>query len=285
MAKTITEPDAAVAGASDGREHLSSAAGELKLHEFKSLIFRNQRLLRVWVPPGYDAAENRLKRYRVLYLNDGQNLFEASTSYTGVEWQVGETAERLIREKRIPPIIIVGIDNAQADRIREYVPYRSTEILTPRAEGRKYPEFLMKEVMPFIQKRYRVGKGAANTGLGGSSLGALIALYTGIEHANVFGQLLVESPSLFVANRRILQVSERNRRWPQRIFLGIGTQETGDARRNEQYVADVRRLEKILREAGLTIERLKVDVEEGAAHSESAWAKRFPEALAFLFGE
>src|ERR1700690_789588 len=89
----------------------TGATGDLRLHEFRSRIFRNTRFLRVWLPPGYDDAENYDRRYPVLYLNDGQNLFETSTAFAGVEWQVDETADRLIREAAVPPMIIVGMDN------------------------------------------------------------------------------------------------------------------------------------------------------------------------------
>ena len=101
------------------------ATGDLRIHEFRSRIFRNTRFLRVWLPPGYDDSENQGRRYPVLYLNDGQNLFEPSTAFAGVDWQVDETADRLIREDVIPPMIIVGVDHAGKDRIREYMPYRS----------------------------------------------------------------------------------------------------------------------------------------------------------------
>src|ERR1700729_1736150 len=82
----------------------TGATGDLRLHEFRSRIFKNNRFLRVWLPPGYDHAENASRRYPVLYLNDGQNLFEPSTSFNGVEWQADETADRLIREGAIPPM-------------------------------------------------------------------------------------------------------------------------------------------------------------------------------------
>src|SRR5580698_9114387 len=101
------------------------ADGTLYLHELRSHIFNNSRMVRVWVPPGY--GEPTGTRYPVLYLNDGQNLFEASTSFAGVHWQVGETASRLIAEKKIPPLVIVGIDNTGKNRAREYVPYRSVD--------------------------------------------------------------------------------------------------------------------------------------------------------------
>src|SRR5271170_6587120 len=80
----------------------SGAAGDLRLHEFRSRIFRNTRFLRVWLPPGYEDAENGGRHYPVLYLNDGQNLFEGATSFNGVEWQVDETADRLVREGVVP---------------------------------------------------------------------------------------------------------------------------------------------------------------------------------------
>jgi predicted alpha/beta superfamily hydrolase len=258
-------------------------AGQLRIHQFKSKIFGNKRMLRVWLPPAYDAPENRGRRYPVLYLNDGQNLFEASTSYTGVEWQVDESAARLIHEGRIAPLIVVGIDNAQGERMREYVPYRSADIPEKRVEGKQYPEFLLKEVFPYVARRYRVARGAENTGLGGSSLAALISLYTAITHPHEFGRLLLESPSLFVANRRLIRDSARVRRWPERVFLGIGTQETSDENRNRQVVEDVRALAQVIHQAGLGGERLRVDIDEGANHSEWAWAKRFPEALMFLY--
>ena len=161
----------------------------------------------MWLPPGYDDSANQGRRYPVLYLNDGQNLFEPSTSFTGVEWQVDETADRLIREGVIPPMIIVGIDNAGKDRIREYMPHRSLHPMMLRVQGTRYPDFLIKEVMPFVARNYRVATGPENTGLGGSSLGALIALYTAIVRPGVIGRLLLESPSLWASNRQTIKES------------------------------------------------------------------------------
>src|SRR5580700_3962917 len=128
------------------------ATGDLRLHEFHSRVFRNTRYLRVWLPPGYDDAENQGRRYPVLYLNDGQNLFESSTAFGGVEWQVDETADRLIREGAVPPMIIVGIDNTGKNRLREYMPHRSIHPALLRVQGKYYPDFLTKEVMPFVEQ-------------------------------------------------------------------------------------------------------------------------------------
>jgi enterochelin esterase-like enzyme len=264
---------------------VSGATGDLRLHEFRSRVFRNTRFLRVWLPPGYDGAGSEGRHYPVLYLNDGQNLFEAATSYAGVEWQVDETAERLIGEVAVPPMIIVGIDHANKDRIREYMPHRSMNPVMLRVQGRYYPDFLLKEVMPFVERNYRVETGPENTGLGGSSLGALIALYTAMVRPGVIGRLLVESPSLWASARQVIKESRPVRIWPERIYLGVGTAEAGSAERSRTVVDDVRELAAIVRRAVLSERRLRLVIQDGAGHNEAAWAERFPEALRFLFGE
>jgi enterochelin esterase-like enzyme len=262
----------------------TGATGDLRLHEFRSRIFRNKRFLRVWLPPAYEDAENQTKHYPVFYLNDGQNLFESVSAFGGVEWQVDETADRLIRAGTIPPMIFVGIDNTGKDRIREYMPHRSMSPIMLRVQGKYYPDFLIKEVMPFVERNYRVATRPEDTGLGGSSLGGLIALYTTIARPGVIGKLLVESPSLWVSNRQILRDSRAVRVWPDKICLGVGTAELGNAEKSRRVVTDVRQLESIIRRAVLSEKRLRLVIKEGAGHNEAAWAERFPEALQFLFG-
>ena len=258
--------------------------GDLRLHEFSSRVFRNTRLLRVWLPEGYDLETNRERQYPVLYLNDGQNLFDAATSFIGVEWGVDETADGLIRMGVIPPMIVVGMDNAQSSRTQEYLPYVTRELPDKTVNGKNYPRFLMKEVMPFIQQTYRVKTGPENTGLGGSSLGALITLYTVMAKPGVFGRILLESPSLFVSERKVLRQSKSTKAWPQRVFVAIGTNETERERQRQAVIDDVLKLEKNLLAAGLGGDRLQVVVDPGATHNEGEWAKRLPAALEFLFG-
>jgi predicted alpha/beta superfamily hydrolase len=258
--------------------------GKLWLHELVSQIFGNTRLVRVWLPPDYDGSR-AAARYPVLYLNDGQNLFDPATAFAGVHWQAGETAARLIAEKKIRPLIIVGIDNTKS-RACEYIPYRSLDPRVLKPRGKCYPAFLQREVMPLIEERYRVLKGPENTGLGGSSLGGLITLYTQLAAPGVFGRLLIESPSLPVAKGKILAESRRFHDWPERMYIGMGTRETADQAKDAMIVEGVRELEKILLAAGLNDaddKRLKVHIDEGATHNESAWAARFPEALEFLY--
>jgi predicted alpha/beta superfamily hydrolase len=262
----------------------TGATGDLRLHEFRSRIFKNTRFLRVWLPPGYDDPQNSGRYYPVLYLNDGQNLFESSTAFGGVEWGVDETAERMICERLVFPMIIVGIDNTGKDRMREYMPHPSMHPMMLRVKGRHYPDFLMREVMPFVEHTYRVATGPENTGLGGSSLGALIALYTAIARPGVIGRLLLESPSLWASNRQAIKESRVVRIWPEKIFLAAGTAEAGNAERSRTVVDDVRELAAIMRRAVLSENRLRMVIKDNAGHTESAWAERFPEALQFLFG-
>ncbi len=272
----------------------SKITGDLRRHEFSGKVFGSTRTIRVLVPPGYDERANRKKRYPVLYLNDGQNLFDAATSlFNPLEWQADEAFARLLKEKKIPPMIVVGIDNA-GRRLRsdEYLPYED-KFLTPplpSPNGKKYPQFLTEEVMPFINAKYRTSKKASETGIGGSSYGAVAALYAVITKPGVFGRLLLESPSLYISDAQLLKDSEKLKKWSDKIYIGVGTNELGSAECKSgdppgEAVTDVLRLKKTLETAGLDRRRLLTVVEDCARHDEAAWAKRFPAALEFLFGE
>ena len=256
-----------------------SVVGHLVLEPLTSEVFGNTRMLRVWLPPGYDAKDHA-KRYPVLYLNDGQNLFDACTSmFSSDEWKADETATTLIESGRIPPMIIVGIDNAgKRARPKEYLPFPDETLTpaTPDVRGKDYPRFLLEEVMPLINKDFRTDDRPAHTGLGGSSYGAGIALYTVMTHPDRFGRLLLESPSLYAHDDFLLHEAERFHRWPEKIFVGVGS--------FREPVDDVHRLAEILRCDGLGRDRLRVVEQPGAGHDERAWADRFPTALQFLYG-
>jgi predicted alpha/beta superfamily hydrolase len=279
------------ASAPQARE--SQVVGELRLHEFRSRVFGNTRMLRVLVPDGYDAPEHAERRYPVLYLNDGQNLFDSATSvFNPMEWRVDETVRALVRTGEIPPLIVVGIDNAgRRGRFREYFPYVDEYLRPPEPDpqGKQYPAFLVDEVLPFVETRYRTLRDAPNRGLGGSSAGALAAMYTVIARPGVFGRLLVESPSIYVDDARILREAAGVASWPGRVYLGAGTNESGrpdcdpSAKGEPELVRDVRRFERLLGQAGVDPARIRVVVVPCAVHDEAAWAARLPGALTFLF--
>ena len=196
-----------------------------------------------------------------------------------------ETVNRLVRRRLIPPLVVVGIDHGGARRNREYLP--ADDERNPYARGPARPAVRGvrdDELMPFVEQHYPVARGAANTGFGGSSYGAVAALYTALMYPGTFGRLLLESPSLYVANRFMLRTARSATRWPARSISASGTAETSREDFNEETVENVWRLESILRGSGFGPRRLKVVVEEGGRHSEGDWARRLPDALRFLFG-
>src|SRR5664279_1330310 len=264
-----------------------SVLGELQIITINSKVYRNIRNLRVWLPANYFAPVNRNKRYPVLYMQDGQNLFDEATAFNH-EWGFDETVQFLTGSMRIGPMIVVGIDSTPR-RANEYLPYPDAnnkelgKFETQNVHGKEYGDFVIGEVMPLIQKKYRVLLGAHNTGLGGSSYGGVVTLYTVLAHPGVFGKALIESPSLLIGNKQLLKDAEKATQFPQRMFLAIGTAEEADEKASAKDAEAVLDLEKILRAKGLGPSRLKVVVEEGAHHDETAWSKRLPDALLFLY--
>jgi enterochelin esterase-like enzyme len=256
-----------------------TATGDLEIVRFESKVFPAQRNLRILLPAGYRLSENRDRRYPVLYLNDGQNLFDVCTSqFSGEEWRVDETVHDLIARGTISPIIVVGIDNGgRRLRPREYLPYvdETLKPAEPNPEGKLYPRFLLEEVVPFVETQYRALPGPGNRTLGGASYGAGIAFYTVVEHPSSFQGLLLESPSIYADDYHVLKDAESVRVWPHRVFIGTGT--------INEPVEDVEKLKKLFQKSGLGPERLQVVVQQGAGHSEKWWAGRLPGALRFLF--
>lgn len=195
-----------------------------------------------------------------------------------------ETVNTLVEHRVLPPLLVVGIDHGGLARAREYLPVQDER--NPHAGGplgRQYAAFVAREVVPFIEATYPVLRRTSARAFGGSSYGGVATLLTVLEHPGVFGRLLVESPSLYVGGGYLLRQARRARRWPSRVYLGVGTAETRRDDINRETVENVRTLAKILAAAGLGQRRLKVVVEEGAMHAEHAWAARLPAALTFLW--
>ena len=262
---------------------VSTRTGDIRLHAgFYSKVLDNHRTLRVYLPPGYDTDGDR--RYPVLYMHDGQNLFDAATSFAGVEWSADETAQRLILAEEIEPIIIVGIDHTLS-RMTEY---------TPRPDGESedaYTRFVVQEVVPFIETTYRAEVSGGKRAVGGSSLGGLMSLYLAGAYPELFGRCAAMSPSLWWSDRWLLEAWREA--WPEglsgvRIWVDIGTREGGqqvETGEPGQAVLNTRALVELLDEAGLSPDQDYRYVEaEGAWHNEQAWAERFEGVLRFFYG-
>jgi predicted alpha/beta superfamily hydrolase len=256
--------------------------GNIKRHRaFPSKILGNRRDVLVYLPRGYRHLSRR--RYPVLYLHDGQNVFDAATSFAGVEWGVDETAERLIRQNLIEPLIIVAVANTGEERVHEYAPTRG--VIDAKAKrkkrsrglARQYAHFLMEELKPYIDRKYRANPDAECTGLGGSSLGGLVTLAIGILYPQVFGRLMVMSPSIWWDDFAIYRlVGSIQQKLPLKIWLDTGTAEPG--------WEQARELRNRLLEKGWKLHKdLQYMEAQGADHSEAAWATRVEPALRFLF--
>ena len=197
--------------------------GNIKTHpDFESRFLPAHRDLIVYLPPDYE--QNPRRRYPVLYVQDGQNIFDAATSFLpGREWHLDEEAQRLITQQAIEPLIIVGISSAGLARVNEFTP--------PVASGPKCPghadlygRMLVEEIKPFIDGHYRTIKSSNKTALAGTSLGGLATLYLGLKYKDVFGQLAIISPAAFwddeIISRYVRSLPAKTN---QRIFLTIGT--------------------------------------------------------------
>jgi predicted alpha/beta superfamily hydrolase len=256
-------------------------SGEFRTHKnFHSQYLPSDRDVLVYLPPGYDA--NPKRRYPVLYLHDGQNLFDGATSFIkGAEWRVDETAQSLIEARAIRPLIIVGVYNTGGSRIDEYTPTAD-----PKYKGGKadlYGRLLVEELKPFIDREYRTLKDAKNTGLGGSSLGGLVSLHLALKYPRVFGKVAVVSPSVWWDKKMIVrEVEALKKKTGARIWLDIGTKEGGNE--SEEHRLNTRQLRDTLVAKGWRDGRdLKYYKAEGAEHNERAWAQRVGPMLQFLF--
>jgi len=269
----------------------SAIRGSLRIHTLASRTFGNTRKLRVLVPPGYDDPANASRTWPVLYLHDGQNLFDPRTSYVG-EWRVDEVVDSLVRAGTIAPMIVVGIDNTGRDRVREYLPYpepRLSREVGPMI-GDRTPAFLVDEVLPFIEARYRVARDARGRGLGGSSLGSLISVYTAAVRPGVFGTLLLESSALGWGDRRIFADVAQATWAGTRAWIATGSRELGDTRCDptmpeDASAKDSRTLAEALLARGAAGDAIAISIEPCAPHNEKAWGGRLGMALSFLYGQ
>ena len=266
----------------------STVSGDLRIQPLTSKIFNNTRSIRVLLPPGYDAAENSSKRYPVLYMLDGQNLFDACLSdVSHAEWQLDETVYRLIREKAIPEMIVVGIDHAGMKRGYEFLPYRDS-IGNPDMEepaGQRFPDFLATEVMPFVNGQYRTLTGHGNTALGGSSYGGVATLYALMARPTTFGYALMESPTIWVGMGQLIRDTAPLVAFPRKVFMAFGSEEISHGSAEKQVQGFFATVVGNFKAAGYDDSNFRYVYEQGAKHTESAWAKRLPDALKFLFAD
>jgi predicted alpha/beta superfamily hydrolase len=249
---------------------------------FRSRILNNERDVWVYLPPGYRRATRT--RYPVLYLHDGQNVFDAATAFGGIEWRADETAQVLIKRRLIEPLIIVAIASMGEDRLHEYTPtparvnHNGESETESRGLLRDYGRFLVEELKPFIDQTYRTRPEKESTGIGGSSLGGLASLILSFWYPETFTRVAALSPSVWWDDGAIHRMVDEMEEAPRssRIWLDTGTHEEGwerAAHLRDRLAAKGWRLHADLHYLEIP----------GAEHSEGAWSTRFEAVLRFLY--
>lgn len=230
---------------------------------------------RIWIylPPDYRQTS---KRYPVIYMHDGQNLFDESTSYCG-EWKVAKSINRLMRERKSKGAIVVGIDNGGENRENEYSPWRGINV--KENLGSKYVDFIVSYLKPIIDSNLRTLPDRENTCVAGSSAGGLISYYAVLRYPNIFGSAAIFSPSFWYSRKKVRDfLKKADLSAGVKIYMDVGTCEEDNA---EDYLNDTVYISKMFdKKKGV---RQKLVIVDGAEHNEKEWAERFPQAFLWLF--
>lgn len=252
----------------------STAAVNVSIISEEFFMPQLDRYRRIWLylPPDYAIST---RRYPVLYMHDGQNLFDRNTSFSG-EWEVDESLNRLFNQGD-PGVIVIGIDNGGATRIEEYTPWPNPDY--GGGNGSLYADFIVKTLKPYIDEHYRTLPDQETTAIMGSSLGGLISLYTAIEHQDVFGKVGVFSPSLWFSPQAYTHISEQAKQYDIRFYLMAGEPESST------MGPDLIALYNNLLGAGFQPDELNFQLLADGEHSEWFWAREFAKAYTWLFAE
>jgi predicted alpha/beta superfamily hydrolase len=214
------------------------------------------------------------KRYPVLYLQDGQNLFNPMAPFG--DWAIDKSLGQLAQEG-MGDIIIIAIDHGNQERINEYLPYYHPRF--GEGKGNFYIQFMIEKLIPYVNNNYRTLTDFHNTGIGGSSMGALISLHAGLSNPKVFGKMMVFSPSLWISKKIFKNIKSFQPLEESEIYLYSGGQES------QEHLPNARRLEKIIKEKmvnGFNI-NFHFSLNEFGNHSEAHWREEFPNAIKWLF--
>lgn len=241
-----------------------TASKNVKIMDSAFYIPQLNRKRRIWIylPPGYAKTE---KKYPVLYMQDGQNLFDNATSYAG-EWGVDEYLDSIFKAGK-KEVIVVGIDNGLSKRMSEYNPWEFENF--GKGEGDKYVDFLVKTLKPFIDKHYSTLKNQPNTYIAGSSMGGLISLYAVLKYPKVFGGAGIFSPAFWTASGIDSTVIADSKKIDSRLFFYAGSKET------DHMVSDMKRIENEIKKRSKS--PIREIVGKNEHHNEAAWRKYFPD--------
>lgn len=250
----------------------STATENVEVMDEEFYMPQLDRSRRIWIyfPPDYDESENH---YPVLYMHDGQNLFDTYTSYSG-EWEVDETLNELFEDGYQVPIV-VGIDNGGTERINEYTPWINSEY--GGGLGGPYIDFVVETLKPYIDDNYRTLPDRDNTAIWGSSLGGLISYYGILKYQEKFSKAGVYSPSYWWSDSVWTFPCEMGLQQQMKIYQMTGSLEAGT------MVPDTWTMNDTLLSFGISEENLSTKIIEGGQHNEQLWREDFAEAYLWLF--
>lgn len=254
-----------------GKTFMHTTSPQVKIMDTAFYMPQLHRSRRIWIylPKDYGTSK---KRYPVLYMHDGQNVFDAASSYSG-EWGVDEFLDSL--KNGCKEVIVVAIDNGMVKRMNEYNPWEFMKF--GKGEGDQYVDFLVKTLKPFIDSAYRTLPDKKNTSIAGSSMGGLISLYAVLKYPDVYGSAGIFSPAFWTASGIDSSVVAHAKKVDSKLYFYAGAKES------ETMVTDMLRIENEMIEKGKSPVKQLVDPE--AKHNEAAWRKYFPDFFKWVFCE
>ena len=264
----------------ESTESPSTASENVSIFEDNFLMpqLDRQRTIRVYLPPNYDNSEDN---YPVLYIHDGQNVFDLKTSYSG-EWEVDETLDKLYQEEGFS-LIVVAIDNDGEKRLNEYSPWDHKKF--GKGQGMVYAQFIVNTLKPKIDQSFRTKTDKNNTAIMGSSMGGLISHYTALQYPDVFGKAGVFSPS-FWYSEDVFDFSKKHSNTKDlRLYFLAGGKEGGNPTFEgiSKTAKDMNTMIDVLKSGGFPAENINSKIEPEGEHNEKLWRNSFEEAITWLF--
>lgn len=260
----------------------STATENVSVLSEKFYIPQLDRNRKIWIylPPGYDESD---KHYPVMYMHDGQNLFDSSLSFSG-EWEVDETLNKLYQEKGIA-MIVIGIDNGGNKRLDEYSPWKNEKY--GGGEGEAYVDFIVNDLKPYVDKNYKTIANKNQTAIMGSSMGGLISYYAALKAPDVFGKIGVFSPAFWFSNESFTYAKTNGNIKDTKMYLLAGDKEGEKVAIDEinQTVKGINDMVKILKQEGFTPDNITTKVVPDGLHNEKMWRENFEEAVLWLFDQ
>ncbi len=254
------------------KKHTANSNVKILSENFKIPQLKTTRKIWIYLPPDYETSN---KRYPVIYMQDGQNLFDEFTSFSG-EWNVDETMDEIFAETK-QSAIIMGIDNGGETRLAEYSPWNNKKYKT-MGEGDLYLEFLTKTLKPYIDRTYRTQKQASKTIIIGSSMGGLISLYGSVKYPTTFGKAGIFSPAFWFVSKDLKVYLNKNQNdlKNSKFYFVAGKNE------DETMVPEIETVNESLLKKSVPEKNIVVKIDEDGTHSENYWKRELKQALIWL---